>query len=333
MSLSRLRSRVPQDPGALISPSMFVSKTPRASRRQSTGSRPGLTLASVLPSGREVFSSSTRRSHRRRGESSSSWVDESARRSRDVGQSEHKAQGTADSVSCCSSGQLRPSSPSSSPDRATRTEGCSPRNSQQQRPQPFLQRGRRRKGGRHNMHSVPTDFDASGAVAVAEGAGSPRLVPGARAASCDSSARSLACNSDVTVPATCEPVRGPVLGRDLGLRMRTASEVLDDLRDERDELADTCKRLEAECEASSVRLREGVEHARELEQKRDSLEAEKDVLVARCDKLTAEAVVCAKGECSAAIVSERRVNSLETRLATLEKERDEAKRLVRYSGF
>lgn len=107
--------------------------------------------------------------------------------------------------------------------------------------------------------------------------------------------------------------------------------VLESLRCERDSLANTCGRLEAERKVLSIRLRESAGRVMKLEQASDALEKEKSCLIKRCVVLEKEMEACGKeGRCTRVSMDpDGRVMELGKRVSERERERDETAALVR----
>lgn len=107
--------------------------------------------------------------------------------------------------------------------------------------------------------------------------------------------------------------------------------VLESLRRERDSLANTCGRLDAEREVLSIRLRESAENVMKLDKTSDALEKEKSCLMKRCVVLEKEIKACGKeGRCTGVSMDrDDRVMELEKRVSERERERDETAALVR----
>lgn len=130
----------------------------------------------------------------------------------------------------------------------------------------------------------------------------------------------------------CSPsmMQSPV-SRGRSLSTAEGRGVLESLRRERDSLANTCGRLEAEREVLSIRLRESAEHVMKLEQTSDTLEKEKSCLMERCVVLEKEVEACGKeGRCTGVSMDpDSRMMELGKRVSEREKERDETAALVR----
>lgn len=107
---------------------------------------------------------------------------------------------------------------------------------------------------------------------------------------------------------------------------------LEELRAERDSLANACGRLEADREAASVQLREGGEVVKKLRQAQEVLEADKGALQEKLTALEEGAEKLVEDRVGGVVQekaeAEERAVELRNRVAELEKEREETAELV-----
>lgn len=245
----------------------------------------------------------------------------------------------ADSPTSKSSGRSASSSPS--PERSTpAADRVSERQRQQRqsmsdRKQPLLLHRPRRQSYQGRRQSVarpaPAGLAAAAATAAARAAeqqGSAAVTAAVTMAAKSGRASSAAENASPEA-ADADAVAAAMLGPDRAAGARAMRSALEDLRGERDSLANACGRLEVEREAASVKLREGAELARQLEKARKTLEAEKDLVEERCNTMEKEMEACGKGECAGATTANGRIEKLEEKISALEKERKENAEMVR----
>ena len=325
------RSQEPRgsQPEALVSPSVLLSRTPTKNRRQS-----------MLPaSGRGFSEAAVAAAAARRSSMAVGGASASAAGAAGAAAAAAAGMGGIDEAGSPLSFSSGRSSDSPSPERSTPSAARFAKQHPQQqykKKQPLLlhrakwQQQAQRAGAR----PAPSRLAAAAAAArasVGGAAGAAATGPAASPGEDGEDGDAAAAAAAATDSPTADAVAAAALGADRAAGARAMRGALEELRGERDSLANACGRLEADREAASVQLREGGELVRKLTEARETLEADKSALEERCAALRAEVEACGKGECAAAKEAGGEGGArdvLRARFAELEKERDETAELV-----